>query len=92
MAIPVKFLSAFQEQTQGKTTFFVEEGQLSQIFGELQKEIPGLKEKLWDKEGKIHPAYNVILIRGDTQQLCHDLNSKVKEGDELIIIPIISGG
>jgi len=92
MAITVKFLSAFQDLTKGKKIFFVDQDRLYKILDDLERRIPGLKEKFLDKEGKIHPAYNVILIRGDIQQLCQDLDCKVEEGDELVIAPIVSGG
>jgi len=92
MAITVKFLSAFQGLTQGKKIFFVDQDRLSKIIVDLERQIPGLKAKLLDQEGKILPAYNIILIKGDIQQLCHDLECNVEDGNELVIAPIVSGG
>jgi len=92
MAITVRFSSAFQDLTHGKKVFSVDGDRLSKILVDLERQIPGLKTKLLDKEGKIHLAYHVILIRGDMQELCHDLDCKIEDGDELVIAPIISGG
>ena len=92
MAVTVKFLSAFQDLTQSKKVFFVEREKLDQIIDELDMQIPGLKQKLIHPNGKIHPAYQVIHIKGDIQELCTKLDCIVGDGEEIIIVPLISGG
>lgn len=92
MAITVKFLSAFQELTLSKKLFFVEGKSFGQIIDELEMQIPGLKARLLDSHGKLHPAYQVIHIKGDIQDLCSKLDCPIGDGDEIVIIPLISGG
>jgi molybdopterin converting factor small subunit len=92
MAVTVKFLSAFQDLTQSKKVFFVEREKLDQIIDELDMQVPGLKQKLIHPSGKIHPAYQIIHIKGDIQELCTKLDCIVKDGEEIIIVPLISGG
>ena len=92
MVITVRFLSAFQDLTQSKKSFFVGEGRLDQIVDELESQIPGIKKRLITQEGKIHPAYQVIHIKGDIQELCKTLDCSIGNGDEIFIIPLISGG
>jgi molybdopterin converting factor small subunit len=92
MAVTVKFLSAFQDLTQAKKVFFVEREKLGQIIDELDVQVPGLKQKLIHPNGKIHPAYQVIHIKGDIQELCAKLDCIVGDGEEIIIVPLISGG
>ena len=92
MAVKVSFLSAFQDLTQSKKIFFVEKERLDQILDELEGQIPGIKKKLINAEGEIHPAYQVIHVKGDVQELCRTLDCPIGNGDEVVIIPLISGG
>jgi|GEM_PF-1319640 len=93
MAVTVRFLSAFHDLTPSKSLFFVEEERLDQIIDELETQIPGLKEKLLDSDGKLHPAYQVIHIKGNNiQEMCPKLDCAIGDGDKIVIIPLISGG
>ncbi len=91
-AVTVRFLSAFQDLTQSKKLFFVEKERLGQIIDELERQIPGLKGRLLDAAGKIHPAYQIIHIKGDIQELCKSLDCPIRDGEEIVIVPLISGG
>jgi molybdopterin converting factor small subunit len=92
MAITVKFLSAFQDLTHSKKLFFVEKERLDQIIDDLEIQIPGLKGKLIRTDGKINPAYQVIHIKGEIQELCKTLDCPIGDGEEIVIVPLISGG
>jgi len=92
MSVIVRFLSVFPELRGPKKVAKANPASLGEIIHQLENEIPGLKKKLITKEGKIHPAYIITLKRGKTQKLCKDMNHIVKEGDEVIILPVISGG
>jgi molybdopterin converting factor small subunit len=92
MAVTVKFLSAFQDLSHSKKLFLVEKERLDQIIDDLEVQIPGLKGKLIHSDGKINPAYQVIHIKGDIQEVCKTLDCPIGNGDEIVIIPLISGG
>jgi molybdopterin converting factor small subunit len=92
MAVTVRFLSAFQDLTQSKKLFFVEKERLDQVIDDLESQIPGIKKRLISPQGGIHPAYQLIHIKGDIQEVCQTLDCSIGDGDEIVIIPIISGG
>jgi len=92
MSVTVEFLSVFPDLRGGKRTFSVKPAALGKIMDQLEDRIPGLKEKLVNQEGEIHPAYVVILTRGEVQKLLKDVACQVKDGDEIIVLPVISGG
>jgi len=92
MAVTVRFLTAFQDLTLSKKLFLVEGKRLDQIIDELETQIPGLKEKLLDSEGKPHPAYQMIHVQGNIQELCSKLDCPIGDGDEIVITSLISGG
>ncbi len=92
MAVTVRFLSAFQDLTHSKKLFFVEKERLDQIIDDLEIQVPGLKRKLIHSDGKINPAYQLIHIKGDVQELCRTLDCPIGDGEEIVIVPLISGG
>ncbi len=50
-----------------------------------------LKKKLFDKEGKTKRFIN-IYINGKDMRFLDGLETKLKKGDEILIIPAVSGG
>ena len=92
MPVTVRFLSAFQDLTESKKLFFVEKERLDRIIDHLESQIPGIKKRLISPQGGIHPAYQLIHIKGDIQQVCQTLDCSIGDGDEIVIMPMISGG
>lgn len=92
MSVHVRFLSAFQDLTEGRKSFTVEGNRLVSALFDLEKQIPPLREKLFLSDGTIHPAYHLILVRRGRHLLCQDLDQTLEDGDELVIAPVITGG
>ena len=61
------------------------------IIENLETRHPGLRERLLDDKGEIRRFVNIYL-NGDDVRFLEQLNSKVKDGDEISIVPAIAGG
>ncbi|MGH7949668.1 MAG: ubiquitin-like small modifier protein 1 [Candidatus Binataceae bacterium] len=61
------------------------------IIDDLEKRHPGMRERLLDDKGALRRFVNIYL-NGDDIRFLDELNSKVKDGDDLSIVPAIAGG
>ena len=58
---------------------------------ELQKRFPGIQERLVDEAGAVRRFVNVYVNEEDIRFL-QNLQTPLKDGDEVSIIPAIAGG
>ena len=58
---------------------------------ELQSRYPGIKERLVDESGEVRRFVNVYVNEEDIRFLDNQ-QTKLKDGDEISIIPAIAGG
>jgi len=58
---------------------------------DLEKHHPGIKERICDEEGKIRRFVN-IFVNGDDIRFLDNLETVIKDRDEVSIIPAIAGG
>ena len=61
------------------------------VIDDLERQFAGIKERLCDDEGKVRRFVN-IYINGDDIRFLDSLDTSVKDGDELSIVPAIAGG
>ena len=71
-----------EAQCQGNT--------LVECFDDLEQQFPGLKEKLIGDDHKTPQV--MIFVNGENIRSLDGLNTKVKDGDEVGIIPLAAGG
>ena len=82
---PLRPLTKQQETVQaaGKT--------VGEVIDDLQKQFPGLRERICDEKGELRRFVNLYLNDEDIRFL-DGKNTAVKTGDDLSIIPAIAGG
>lgn len=79
-----RFTSGAEEVSAGGATVAV-------MIEDLEHNHPGLKERLCDEAGKVRRFVN-IFVNGDDIRFLNNLETTIKDGDEVSIVPAIAGG
>jgi len=61
------------------------------VIEDLERRHPGIRERLLDEKGDLRRFVNIYL-NGDDIRFLDSLSSKVKDGDDISIVPAIAGG
>ena len=64
---------------------------IGELVEDLERQFPGLRERLCDETGDFRKFVNVYLNQEDVRFL-EGRQSPVKDGDEVSIVPAIAGG
>ncbi|MEO0278191.1 MAG: MoaD/ThiS family protein [candidate division WOR-3 bacterium] len=64
---------------------------VEEAINELLKSYPGLKERITDENGNVREFLNIYVNEQDIRFM-DNLQTKVKEGDVILLIPAIAGG
>jgi len=91
MSIKVRIPQPLQKLTQGKAEVEVKGGNIQELIEDLEKNFPGIKERLCDEKGVLRRFINIYVNEEDIRFLKMD-QTPLKDGDEVSIIPAIAGG
>lgn len=90
MGVQVYFHATLRKWVQDQEWVEVTGNTVGQCFNQLVQQYPGLKEKLFDKKGKIH---NLVEIYVNQESAYPDELAKVvKDGDKIQVTLLLSGG
>ena len=89
--ITVQIPTALRPQVGDNASVDVTGGTVQEVLASLTGQYPELGKRLYKSEGEINRFINIYLNDEDIRFL-EDLNTPVKGGDELSIIPAIAGG
>jgi len=94
MVITVKFLGSFRNFSEKDKITLEIKGHivLKEIFKELVRKLPKLEKVLIDPELDDPRPNALILVNGKEISVLKGLETLLKEGDEILLIPIIHGG
>jgi molybdopterin synthase sulfur carrier subunit len=91
MAINVRIPTPLRKLTQNRDTVEATGATVSAVMDDLERQFPGLKERLCDPHGELRRFVNIYLNDEDIR-FAQGRQTAVKDGDELAIIPAIAGG
>jgi molybdopterin synthase sulfur carrier subunit len=82
---PLRKLTNGQEEVmaQGKT--------VGELIVHLESQFPGIKDRICDDQGKVRRFVNIFTNDEDIRFL-QNLDTAVKDSDEISIVPAIAGG
>jgi len=91
MSVHVRIPTPLRRFTGGAEEVSANGGTVAGLVNDLEQRHPGLKERICDDEGKVRRFVN-IFVNGDDIRFLNNLDTALKDGDEVSIVPAIAGG
>ncbi len=91
MAVKVRIPTPLRKLTNGSDEVLVDGTNVAELIENLEKNYPGLKERICEADGKLRRFVNLYLNDEDIR-FKKNMETELKENDELSIIPAIAGG
>jgi molybdopterin synthase sulfur carrier subunit len=89
--IKVRIPTPLRKLTGGQGEVSVQGETIAVLINTLDKEYPGLKERLCDEQGELRRFVNIYVNEEDIR-FHQGIKTAVKKGDEVSIVPAIAGG
>ena len=91
MPIKVRVPTPLRRFTAGVDEVSASGNSVRTVIADLESKHPGISERLLDDKGELRRFVNVYL-NGEDIRFLNQLNSTVKDGDDISIVPAIAGG
>ncbi len=91
MPVQVRIPTPLRRFTAGSEEVSAAGANVGTVVEDLERQFNGIKERLCDEEGKVRRFVN-IYVNGDDIRFLEDLETALKDGDEVSIVPAIAGG
>jgi molybdopterin synthase sulfur carrier subunit len=91
MPVLVRIPTPLRRVTGGAAEAHARGKDVGELIADLERQFPGLRERLVDDEGEVRRFVNVYVNHEDIRFLS-GLASSLKDGDEVSIVPAIAGG
>ena len=91
MSARVRVPTPLRKFTQGSDEVDASGETIYGLFNNLEENYPGIKERILDDAGKVRRFVNVY-VNGDDIRFLKNMDTAVKDGDNISIVPAIAGG
>ena len=92
ISIPVKIPTPLRPLAGGKTEVSVDgAANVGELIQRLDEKHQGFRDRLCNEDGELRRFIN-IYVRGEDIRFMDGLSTPLKEGDEVEIVPAVSGG
>ena len=91
VAVDVRLPTVLRPQAGGQSTVTVKGSTIGDVLRELVSEFPGMSGQLLNEDGSLHRFVNVYVNDDDVRYL-ESLDTPVKDGDEVSLLPAVAGG
>jgi molybdopterin synthase sulfur carrier subunit len=91
MALTIRIPQPLRGLTANQPTVSASGGTLSACIVNLEASYPGIRERLLDESGQLRRFVNVY-VNGDDVRFIDGLDTPLKDGDEVSIVPAVAGG
>ncbi len=91
MPVKVRIPTPLQKLTNEQEEVDIKAASVRELIGSLDKNFPGIKERICDESGNVRRFVNIFLNDEDIRFLNKE-DTALKDGDVISIIPAIAGG
>lgn len=91
MSIRVRIPAPLRSITGGESEVSVEGSSVGGALGELESRFPEMRARLRDQDGELRRFVN-LYVNGEDIRFLSGLETALKSGDEMSIIPAVAGG
>jgi len=92
--LTIKFIGALRHLS-GKTEFtvsFQEGTSIKELVSKITQELPELKHTFSDQELNDSRSNSLVLVNGQEISVLDGYETKLKDGDEIVFVPVVHGG
>lgn len=91
MGVLVRIPGPLRSITAGESEVNVEGGSVADALGELESRFPEIRARLRDDQGEVRQFVN-LFVNGEDIRFLDGLQTSLKTGDEMSILPAVAGG